>query len=539
MAEMKILITGSGRVRLRNGKLALALAGAYVPPPDPTPPPAGEITINAERQFRWIYQRAGTSKSIAVSGTSTAPVGTVIEARAVDELSGAGIQAWAQVGVVAADGTWSGTMTVPQGKWYRRQARIINSDTAVATETNSFGVGLWIACIGQSNMANFLTTFDRSPLGDPAAYEFNTGGAIRRVSNISRKNATTGEDIYPPNTLRTGGYVDNFTASGRVADGHVFLANLVAQGTGLPVAVINKAVIGSTIEAWMPDANPNTSTPWELFAADLTLVGQDCEIVLWLQGEYNINNTRADYQTKLDTLYANLKTLTGRTATNLKFGMISLGPATFGQAGNSDVKFGAMRETQADWARKTPGAFYAASAYDVYTGGDGIHMGGVAFSILGRRYAKSVLAQLGIGTTAAGPRIAGASISGSTITVQVEHTGGTSLRDGRGGLGTSLRGFQVFDGAGNPVAISSTAIPSATTVDLNLATTPTGPCTVSYAMANEPIRPGVVFDKATYNYIDPDDAYCLVDNSPIYKTAIDDPKGCPLQPCAAIPVTGS
>ena len=73
------------------------------------------------------------------------------------------------------------------------------------------------------------------------------------------------------------------------------------------------------------------------------------------------------------------------------------------------------------------------------------------------------------------------------MTVNVTQHGGSLLRDGAGGSGSSLLGFRVFDG-GSPMTIISTAI-SGNTVILTLSATPSGVVTMDYAMENAPFGP--------------------------------------------------
>lgn len=538
----------NGRLRLRNGVLAM-IASIPAAPADPGPSADGTVTVAAERQARWIYQRVGVSKAVAVSGTCTAPAGTTIEARAVDETTGIAIGNWAVVGTVAADGTYAGTFVAPQGKWYRRQVRIANSSTAIATETNSFGVGIGIAELGQSNMANFKTSGNFYPLGDPNAYEYSAAGVLRRLGNISKKNAS-GADVYPPNTLIRNatftptGYTDylNSTAGGGTnSDGYVYVANLVAETTGLPVFVINLAVGGTSIETYWKTGQKG----WTDFSAALNSIGGDCEIAIWLQGENNaIAMSGATYQGHLADIQAQFHTLTGRNATNFKFGVISLGPTStgvtgnLGYAGTDPQSFGKMRIAQRDWAYSTPGAFYVGGVHDMdlTSAADNIHITGEGFNTLGRRYAKSINAALGFGTTSAGPKMVSASRSGNIVTVNVQHTGGTALQDGAGGTGTALGGFIFKDGAGGEVAITATQITSPTTVQLTLASAPTGACTLSYAMQNSPYTVDPNNVKSGFSA-----AAVLRDNALYYSAIIknnDNPLGSPMQPCAAITVTG-
>lgn len=537
---MTARILSSGRLKLRNGRIALATLAAATPadPPPVDPPPpvepgepaAGTVSVAPERAARWVYQRVGTSKAVPVSGASTAPAGTVIEARAVDATTLEAVQPWAAVGTVDANGAYAGTLSVPQGKWYRRQVRIANATTGFATETNTFGIGIYIAQIGQSNMVGLKNNGYQQPLGDPAAYEYKSDGVLQRVGNINDKIA--------PNTLFANGGYSTYSYGGTKSDGYVFVANLVAQQTGLPVVVINMAVIGSQISSWHPKAAGATKdTNWDIFAKALASIGGDCEFALWLQGESNSGTAPATYRASLNLLPGQFHAMTGRNPSTFKFGVVSLGPVsiTSSYSGGNETNFGRMRALQVDFANTTPGVFFAASAHDFAFAatGDGVHMGGQVQTHLGRRYAKSILAQLGIGTSAAGPRIASAVLDGATLRCTVAHTGGTSLRDGTGSTaGTALGGFQLWDGGGVEVPVTGSAITGDSTFELYLASAPAGPCTLSYAGRNAPHC--VDYNDGTSGIVA---ASILLDNAEYYRTRNDSTLGCPMQAFANFTVT--
>lgn len=484
----RLALTGAGKFRLvSNGQL----------------PSATSLTVNDVADLT-VLQRVGTSKTVTFSGTYNGPA-QLIQARVVDFDTGIAATPWTTIAANPSGGTYSGSLSVPQGGFYRREVRDGNDPTITAQGANRFGVGAIIGEIGQSNMANFPSGVFKYPLGDKRAVE-RVGGVLRRIGNTN--------DAFPPNTLFGAGGYGAYTASGNNGDGYVFFANLVAQGLGVPVLIINKAVGGSNIDSWQTgQAN------WNAFAAEVAAVGGDCEMVLWHQGESDAAAMAgATYGTKMGNVHTQCKTLTGRDNNGFKFGVVSLGPGSF--SGSIEGDFGKIRAAQVAYATGTPGAFLATSAYDTATA-DGVHISGEGFNRLGRRYAKSALAALGVGSSGAGPRITSASRSGNIVTVNISHASGTALTDGDGGTGNALTGFQVWDN-GTPVTISATAIVG-NTVRLTLATTPSGSVTMAHAMMNNPsganaqtFTPGgTVYDNATY-----------------YNSVI----GCPLQPCAAIAV---
>lgn len=423
---------------------------------------ASVVTLNDVTQDMTVIQRVGTAKEITVSGTSN---GSHITVQAVDAVSGTVIAERDRIKVIA--GTFTGTLSVPQGGWYKLKAIDSRQSGVNAIGSNRFGVGVVVGMAGQSNMNGLMTGTADYPLGSPLAVEYQAG-TYRRIGNIN--------DGYPPGTLwPTYG---TFTASTNRGDGYVHLANLLSSGLGgIPVCLVNRAVNGSSITSWQ-SGQTNLST----LASEIAAAGGDMELFLWLQGESDAASmSKATYKTNLGNVHALTRAMTPRAAADFHFGVISLGVGSY--LGSVEGDFGKIRAAHVEYSAENTGAFHAASAHDVITS-DGVHITGAGQSKIGRRAALSALGAIA-GQNKSGPRIASASRSGSVVTLTIEHLGGSALQDGGGGSGSALTGFKVFDN-GVEIAISATSITSATSIQLTLASTPTGTVTVGYGMANCP-----------------------------------------------------
>jgi hypothetical protein len=512
-----IRLATANRLRLRGpGHLALSAGAAAV----------NAVLALTDPTNLTVYQRVGTNKSLAVSGSFTGSIAQV-QARAVPvgtSLSDTSV-AWSNVATDNTAKTYSGNVVVAQGGWYVWQVRDAANAATNAVGVDKFGVGLVIALIGQSNMVNFTTTPSKYPLGDPKAIEC-VNGVLRRLGNTN--------DAYAPNTLYgTGGY-GSYTGGSSNGDGAVFLANLVSEGLNLPVCILNKAVGGSPISGWMTGQNN-----WTNFVSALNALGGDCEIALWFQGESDASTgmSTATMVSNLGTLHSQLKTQTGRDSTNLHFGIVSLGPVSLSSSysGSSDSKVGAIRAAHVQYGNGTAGAFLATAAHDTNTS-DGVHILGEGHSRWGRRASKSVLARFGVGVSGSGPRITSATRSGTVVTLGVTHAGGTALTDGAGGSGAALTGFAFRDAGAGGATINYTTAISGNTIVCTLASVPTGALTVEYAMMNAPHS-----SDSTISTSAPVLASCVYDNatyhdgvsSPFTQSAV----GCPLQPLAAMTVS--
>ena len=408
-----------------------------------------------------VIQRVGTSKSVSVSGTSD---GSDVTVQVINAVSGAVVAEVSRVKVIA--GEFSASLAVPQGGWYRLKAIDGRQADVFAVGSNRFGVGVVIAMAGQSNMNGMMTGVSSYPLGSPLSVEY-VAGVYRRIGNIN--------DFFPTNTLWP--VYSSYTTIGNRGDGYVFIANLISSALGsVPVCLINRAVNGSSITQWQ-SGQANLAA----LASAIEASGGDVELFLWFQGESDAAAmSKSTYKTNLGNLHGLVRAMTPRSIADFHFGVISLGVGSY--SGSVEGDFGKIRAAHVEYASESEGAFLATAAHDVYTS-DGVHIVGEGQSRIGRRVAMVSAAAIA-GENKSGPRIVSASISGTVVTLSVEHRGGTSLQDGSGGSGSALAGFRVFDD-GVDASISATAIVGST-IEITLSSAPSWAVTVSYAMENCP-----------------------------------------------------
>lgn len=439
--------------------------------------------------YQRLYQRVGTSKSITVAGSSN---GTRIQARACPVGTGLTqdevLYPFINLTTSHPGGAFSLPLVVPQGDFWVVQIRDGINHALGQTGTHEFGVGAFIALLGQSNMEQMFDDTINYPLGAPGTYSTKNG--FVRIGNIN--------PAYPPGTPASvyNSAGTHYHETGfRSGDGLVYAANRMREGLGCPIGILDFAASGSWISLWTSGGAQNTE-----FLAGLSAIGGDFEAALWLQGETDAQNgtSEAAYKTSLTSLFNQLKTVTGRST--LDFGVVIVGPATAAWT-PTEGRMAAMRKAQIDFVAENAagGAFIAGTDIDGDLGnGSSIHITPSSRTVQGRRYGECIVRRLtGAAYGIEGPVISSASRSGAVVTVNITQQGGTSLKDGAGGSGSALLGFRVFDG-GTPCTISSTLI-SGNAVVLTLSATPSGVVTMDYAMANAPFGSATVASTVCYD----------------------------------------
>ncbi|WP_170976640.1 sialate O-acetylesterase [Massilia sp. HP4] len=479
-----------------------------------------------------MLQRVGNSKVVEFSGGYGNVTPAQIEARVVDYTTGAQVTPWTALSNPSiGNGLWSGQLNTPQGGWYRIQVRDSARPAGVVSGATRWGVGIIVLMCGQSNMFNLSVSGTYGyPTGHPLVVEPASGAGVGPGSPpYTYRRVGLTNDNWPPNTMNKSQQAG--LSNGKTMPGHVHLGNLLAMSFNVPVLLLNKAKSGSKIDAvWMTG-----QSGWNDVELAVAAVGSDFELVYWLQGESNSGMARAVMVGHLNTLYSQLKTLSGRNSDTLKMGIISLGPVSLSSSysGASDTKFGEIRAAHVEFASNTPGAFFAAATHDSMAS-DGVHMGAMYQARTGAKAAMSYIALKGRGPSGAGPRVTGGARTGVDIDLDVQQAGGTALADGAGGNGTALRGFRVFDATdttlASPLQIASTMILGPDKIRLRLAVAPAGSVLVDYGMTNTPHSPDPISAAIT-----------SLSESAVYDNVavVNSPVGCLLQPFAAIHITGS
>lgn len=423
-----------------------------------------------------VYQRTKgtTAKTISLAGTYTGDDPASISIQLINANSNANIGSPIALGsATISGGNWGGSASIPQGGWYNFKAISLSSVPAtIATSSqtsNKWGVGILIATLGQSNMSNMYDVSSSPPTMNATTREYNgTWGNI-------------------------------------VGNGAIRLADAIQTVLGLPVGLLRYAVSGSGVEyndsfgIW---DSLTAGQPYPVFASGLTAAGGDCEFILWHQGEADTKGatSRTDYKAGLDNIYSRIRTATGRSTSQLKFGCAITG--SFSVSPSTDDSVNDIRHAQLEWIAATSGVFFAGSSVDmIRPGGDLAHWTAPYYERMGRRYAQAVLNQLSLVSYGAdGLVVASASRLNTSVDVYLNITqnGGSALKELDGSTdGGSLTGFQISDDDfATTLTISTTAF-SSEKVKLTLSTIPTNPVKVRYQYGQSPNITNPTFDNTS------------------------------------------
>jgi hypothetical protein len=395
---------------------------------------------------RRVYQRVSGASVIAISGTYTGAVSSV-EARVIDSATSSEVVTWTTVSALASgpsefstefstefgasggpqNGVWNGSLSVPQGGWYKLQYRLSASPAAVFTSTNILGVGdIWMLA-GYGQQARMSTLANAAPTPDAKTVYLNADASW----------------TLPGVVAGTGG------------NGGIRFLNLMRAATNVPQACLQVSVEGVSILDWEA-----TDAAYTTAESRLTAVGTIAGL-LWQQGGSDIGVvTRADYKGRLGTLFSGL----GSAATIQRFAIFPLMQRL--NAADTDANTQEARLADYEYLSANTATINLGWVPDISLSDD-VNQTAVGSEQIAYSYAHALLYALDAEPVAnIGPAITAASRSGTAVTLTVQHRAGTAVKIN---TGTQATGFQVFPrGAAqndaNALAIASIALNPATIV---------------------------------------------------------------------------
>lgn len=378
-----------------------------------THPQRPSLTLSEFADGR-IFQRIGKCADITVSGQyhgKPAPV----EARVLRWDSGREVRSWAEIDSKPQNGMFVGVLPqVPQGGWYRLQVRSRDHPGRVEQGSARWGVGLLVACIGQSNMKEWFRT-----------------GTDLTANSLLRKYSPAGWERFEG------------TGNGALAFG-----NRITERLGIPVGILDFAVDGSGLcrEAdwgvgYWQDTAPGSI--YRNFVDGVTEVGGPLEFVVWTQGEADAARatiTENEYRTALENFIQRQVRVDVRNASErpqLPFLVVSMIKRPYGK----DEPHQGIRNAQKRVAEQVADCYLAATTLDLENRGKE-HLAPSAYITLGERVAQTVLYVLGLETYYRGPEVARAvQVDATTVEVTIRHRGGTDF-----GPQTDVTGWEVVAG---------------------------------------------------------------------------------------------
>jgi hypothetical protein len=389
--------------------------------PAPTAPTVSAAPMTAER----IYQRAGTSLAIAMSGLWSVTKPDAIEYQLYAEDGATVLMPWGQIpgATINADGTWSGTPAVPQGPvllqhgLYRRRVRAKSGGAVLSTadiETNLFGVGDLFGHTGSSSSSLLFT------------YESGTG--FTPAANV--------RVYHNSNTTWT-----RFGTDGAA----IAMANALAAKAGVPVGFIAYGWGGTQLAQWLDKTGPR----WTSFAAAVAANGGKLAGVITTVGSNDANDgivvSRQKHLDNLRQFFDNHRVLTSQP--NLPFGLTG-----FNRRPTANAQ-------QADWVRQAESiigddpSVYHVQVLDLELHSDLTHLsrtstGGFRYSaerggnVFGDAIYKGIYRR--------GPKIISFTYLGNKIYVDLQHRNGTDISPA-----AAINGFLVSDSSGAALSYSA------------------------------------------------------------------------------------
>lgn len=428
----------------------------------PAPEAPKDLKLNDFEDLR-VFQRTGTAADIMISGTFSGQAQNV-EARIVRHSDGTPVSPWRVIDSNPGNGIFMGIMAeVPQGGWYRMQARFPQSPQDISQGQTRWGVGMLVACIGQSNMKEMFYAGD--DLNAHALLSLHRKGRWRPVEE---------------------------KGNGAIALGNRLIAKL-----GIPVGLLDYAVNGSGLRQeadWGTGywADRSEKGIFSAFAKGVAATGGALEYVVWLQGEADAARGTISGNQYRSALTAFIEQQVRPAFTNgsqlehLPFLVISMAK----RPGGRDMPNQKIREALSAVTREVPDCYLAAITVDLKSLGRQ-HLVPSAYTTIGLRVAQTILYLLGEETYYRGPSIAGAQkVNNDTIQVNLVHRGGYDFSPT-----TGITGWQALD-HGAHIAVKEVWRHDSRSLRLKLGQAVHGPLNLKYLFGAAPDATGAIHDNS-------------------------------------------
>lgn len=399
-----------------------------------------------------------------------------IQARVVGHGTSTEVVPWTTIVSSLSGGTYTGSLSVPQGGWYNIQIRARDSSgNIVGTQngTNKWGVGIVILAIGQSNMVGY---------GQEMPYVV----ANDLVANFTRSNMWSH-------------LVDPYDGGGAGSSMVPALGNALTAYYNIPVAFVPAAVggtslIGNTNYNWSYRNTVNHADTAGLYGNSVARAraAGGVELLIWNQGEQDSRDHNANPTYDLRAAY---KTAFTKMISNYREDLYSTIPIFINQVGQvnstlrTDAEWSAVRSAQSDLDNGTN--ILLATTEIGFSLSDTVHFSTASSAIIGPRYANAIKYYFGDSSYYRGPRATSAAFttaSKNEVDVTLTPGGGTDFTPT-----TGITGFQVWDGT-TAVAITSASRLNGTTMRLQLAASVAGSGSVTYQYGMNPVSTGMVRD---------------------------------------------
>ena len=428
--------TGSHSITLTNdGSLTNPAAHTY------NVSAGNTITIDNPPIDDQFYNAASGTVDITPTGTCSLD-GATIEARVKPFAGGADLVTWTALGTVASNAFGGTPITVPKEKGkYVLEVRIQSDTGTTATQTQGWHPGFIAMVFGQSHLAAAFTS-------GSGTYNTNASGSVYTFDGTT------------------------FTAANTTGAGKVALFNILALHADCDVCLINDSGSGFPIDRWYDTATTAQYATMDAMADQIP--GGISAFGLW-QGDGNTNtgDTRATYLVKANGLLSAIRT---DNAASTPAAIMALGIAN--QAIGDDNSWENIRDAHVSlatipFAPAGPNNIVMPT-YDLEQGVDEHHFTDAGTVEGCTRLGHAMARQYGYGGAnyAIPPRVTSATVSGTTVTINIALDGASDL--------TPNSGYTLitFYDNGTPLAYSGSTKISGTRIDYTLTSAPAGTLTM-------------------------------------------------------------
>ena len=430
------------------------------PTPDSGIMPA--IRLHDIEEMR-VYQRNGSTADIVVSGTFQGRP-QAIEARVSNHATREWITPWTVIDSAPVDGVFMGILPeVPQGGWYRLSVRFSNKTEIIDAGKSRWGIGMLVACIGQSNMKEW----------------FHSGADLK---------------LHPLLSVHRQG---RWMSMGESGNGAIAFGNRLVGKLGIPVGLLDYAVSGSGLRKeadwgvgyWIDRSD---DAIYDRFIQAVTKTGGALEYVVWMQGEADAARATISgnqYRSALNRFIRRQirqDIVNGSLRPHLPFLIVGMVKRPVGK----DSPHQAIRMAQQKVTEELQECYLAATSLDLENMGRQ-HLAPAAYITLGLRVAQTVLYLLDEERYYRGPSVFGATIvTDNTIDVHLSHRGGSDFTPHE-----RISGWEVVS-AGSKLPIADVRRKDSHTVRILMAGTLDGPVTIRYLYGAMPDADRAIHDNS-------------------------------------------
>ena len=352
-----------------------------------------------------IFQRRENSADIVISGTYSGPVGA-IEARIVQYDTRVEIVPWTAIDPSPGNGIFVGQLAkVPQGGWYNLQVRSQNDPSVIAHGKHRWGVGMLIACLGQSNMNEW----------------FHTGNDLKAHPLLRKFSDQSWSEL------------------GTKGNAAISFGNRIIQRLGIPVGLLDYAVNGSGLRkeadwgtGYWADTAPGSI--YNRFIGGVSAAGGLLEYVIWIQGEADAAKdtvTREEYAFSLTHFIEDqvrIDIANGSQREHLPFLVVMM----IKRPGGKDGSHQDIRNAQKQVVETVADCYLAATTLDLENHGRQ-HLKPQAYISMGNRVAQAILHIVGKEDYHRGPQVLHTrQLDDRTVEIKIQHNGGNDIKPASG-----------------------------------------------------------------------------------------------------------